>query len=169
MFSIGDKILYPMHGAGIIEKIDTKEVLGVTRDYFILKLAAGNLDVMVPVEMCEEVGVRHIIEAEDVQEVYDTLKSDSTEMPKNWNRRLRENMELLKSGNILKVAQVVRNLIRFDYEKRLSTGEKKMLNNARQILESEVALATGMDIESTRTKVENIILEKEMAADREQL
>ncbi|SFE43350.1 transcriptional regulator, CarD family [Peptostreptococcaceae bacterium pGA-8] len=169
MFSIGDKILYPMHGAGIIEKIDTKEVLGVTRDYFILKLAAGNLDVMVPVEMCEEVGVRHIIEAEDVQEVYDTLKSDSTEMPKNWNRRLRENMELLKSGNILKVAQVVRNLIRFDYEKKLSTGEKKMLNNARQILESEVALATGMDIESTRTKVENIILEKEMAADREQL
>ncbi|MDD7511081.1 MAG: CarD family transcriptional regulator [Peptostreptococcaceae bacterium] len=169
MFSIGDKILYPMHGAGIIEKIDTKEVLGVTRDYFILKLAAGNLDVMVPVEMCEEVGVRHIIEAEDVQEVYDTLKSDSTEMPKNWNRRLRENMELLKSGNILKVAQVVRNLIRFDYEKKLSTGEKKMLNNARQILESEVALATGMDIESTRSKVENIILEKEMAADREQL
>ncbi len=169
MFSIGDKILYPMHGAGIIEKIDTKEVLGVTRDYFILKLAAGNLDVMVPVEMCEEVGVRHIIEAEDVKEVYDTLKSDSTEMPKNWNRRLRENMELLKSGNILKVAQVVRNLIRFDYEKKLSTGEKKMLNNARQILESEVALATGMDIESTRTKVENIILEKEMAADREQL
>ena len=169
MFSIGDKILYPMHGAGIIEKIDTKEVLGVTRDYFILKLAAGNLDVMVPVEMCEEVGVRHIIEAEDGQEVYDTLKSDSTEMPKNWNRRLRENMELLKSGNILKVAQVVRNLIRFDYEKKLSTGEKKMLNNARQILESEVALATGMDIESTRSKVENIILEKEMAADREQL
>ncbi len=169
MFSIGDKILYPMHGAGIIEKIDTKEVLGVTRDYFILKLAAGNLDVMVPVEMCEEVGVRHIIEAEYVKEVYDTLKSDSTEMPKNWNRRLRENMELLKSGNILKVAQVVRNLIRFDYEKKLSTGEKKMLNNARQILESEVALATGMDIESTRTKVENIILEKEMAADREHL
>ncbi len=140
MFVIGDKVVYPMHGAGIIENIENKEVLGETRSYYILHIPYGNMQVMIPVANSDQVGIRPIVSSDKVDEVYKLLHEGSTEMDENWNRRFRENMEKLKSGDILEVAEVVRNLIRVDRIKKLSTGEKKMLANARQILVSEIVL-----------------------------
>ena len=158
MFKIGDKILYPMHGAGIIERIDQIEALGEMQDYYVLKLAVGNLDVMVPISSSEEVGIRHIVSEEFLKKVYGVLSGESSKMPKNWNRRYRENMDLLKTGDILNTAQVVRNLLRVDRVKKLSTGEKKMLKNARQILESEIVLVEGKTPNEVSNKVESKIM-----------
>ncbi|NLP29554.1 MAG: CarD family transcriptional regulator [Clostridiales bacterium] len=157
MFSIGDKIVYPMHGAGIIEQIEEKKILGETREYYILRVPYGDMKIMIPVESCEEVGIRSIISREQLSEVIELLKSDSTEMSDNWNRRNRENMELLKTGDIFKVAEVVRNLIRTDRCKKLSTGEKKMLTNAKQILISEFILASGMTREEADELIESTV------------
>ena len=134
MFDIGDKVVYPMHGAGIIEKIEEKEVLGETRSYYILHIPYGNMQVMVPVGSADQAGVRPIVSPDKIEEVYDLLRAASSEMDENWNRRFRENMELLKSGDIACVAEVVRNLMRVERVKKLSTGEKKMLANAKQFL-----------------------------------
>ncbi|MCQ4635574.1 CarD family transcriptional regulator [Anaerovorax odorimutans] len=145
MYTIGDKIVYPMHGAGVIEQIEEKEILGEQREYYVLKVPCGDMKIMIPVDSSDEIGVRNIISAEEIKTVLSVLADVSSEMPHNWNRRYRENMEKLKTGDAVEVAEVVRNLTRTDREKKLSTGEKKMLTNARQILLSEMVLAGGMD------------------------
>lgn len=152
MYAIGDKILYPMHGAGIVETIEEKEILGELRQYYILGVSWGDMKMMIPVETSEEIGVRYIISAEQIQDVISVLNADTSEMSNNWNRRYRENMDKLKTGDILQTAEVVRNLIRTERNKKLSAGEKKMLANARQILQSELVLAGNMD-ESSACKL----------------
>lgn len=145
MYAIGDKILYPMHGAGIVETIEEKEILGELRKYYVLKVSWGDMKMMIPVDTSDDIGVRYIISKDDIDEVVKVLQSETSEMSGNWNRRYRENMEKMKTGDILQVAEVVRNLIRTEREKKLSAGEKKMLVNARQILQSELILAGNMD------------------------
>lgn len=145
MFFVGDKIVYPMHGAGIIEEIEEKEILGQNRKYYILRVPCGEMKIMIPVDNCQEIGVRSIITIQEMESVIEYLKEDSTEMNSNWNRRYRENMEKMKTGDVYSVAEIVRNLTRTDREKKLSTGEKKMLSNAKQILVSEMALVMDMD------------------------
>lgn len=144
MFSIGDKVVYPMHGAGTIQNIEEKEVLGETRAYYILRIPYGNLQVMVPVKGSDAAGLRPIVSEEEVSCVLDVLAAESTPMDENWNRRYRENMDKLRSGDPAKVAEVIRNLMRVERAKRLSTGEKKLLANARQILASEIVLVRGV-------------------------
>ena len=144
MFSIGDKVVYPMHGAGTIQNIEEKEVLGETRGYYILRIPYGNLQVMVPVQGSDAAGLRPIVSEEAVQDVLGVLSAESTPMDENWNRRYRENMDKLRSGDPAKVAEVIRNLMRVERAKRLSTGEKKLLANARQILASEIVLVRGV-------------------------
>ncbi|MBO5517359.1 MAG: CarD family transcriptional regulator [Firmicutes bacterium] len=144
MFSIGDKVVYPMHGAGTIQNIEEKEVLGETRAYYILRIPYGNLQVMVPVKGSDVAGLRPIVSEEEVCGVLDVLSAESTPMDENWNRRYRENMDKLRSGDPAKVAEVIRNLMRVERAKRLSTGEKKLLANARQILASEIVLVRGV-------------------------
>lgn len=145
MFKIGDKVVYPMHGAGVIEAIEEKEVLGEKRKYYILRLPIGDMKVMIPITSCSEVGLRGIIDREEVPTVMHVLEGQTTVMSTNWNRRYRANLEKIKSGDIYEVAEVVRNLLSRDKEKGLSSGERKMLENARQILISELALATEME------------------------
>jgi len=145
MFVIGDRIVYPMHGAGVIEQIEEKLILGESRRYYILRVPCGDMKIMIPIESCNEIGVRGIISVEQVTEVIEVLSAQTTEMSNNWNRRYRENMEKLKTGDIYNVAEVVRNLMRTDKEKKLSTGEKKMLSNAKQILISEIILVKDID------------------------
>lgn len=145
MFTIGDKIVYPMHGAGIIEEIEEKKILGETRKYYVLRVPCGDMKIMIPIESCEGVGVRTVMSETELSGVLSTLTHQSTEMSTNWNRRYRENMEKLKTGDPFEVAEVVRNLTRLDREKRLSTGEKKMLSNAKQILQSEIILVRELD------------------------
>ena len=149
MFNVGDKIVYPMHGAGVIDAIEEKDILGEKQAYYILKMP-GEVKVMVPTAKAEEIGVRSIIDKSSAEKVFRVLESDETEMSMNWNKRYRDNMDKTKSGDIYKVADVVRNLSFKQKEKGLSTGEKKMLNNAKQILVSELVLtehATQDEIE----------------------
>ena len=136
MFSIGDKVVYPMQGAGIIEKIESQHILGEDRDYFVLKSPYSDMKIMIPVKTYMQTGVRAIISAEEVDAVVEVLKGPSTKMNSNWNRRYRENMDRLKTGDAEEVAGVVRNLVRIERVKSLSAGEKKLLTNALRILAS---------------------------------
>lgn len=149
MFEIGDKIVYPMHGAGTIENIELKEILGKKREYFIMKMPIGEMKVMIPIDNMQEVGVREIISKEEMEEVITILKGDKGKMPQNWNRRFRLNMDKIKSGDIYEIAAVVRNLMLLDKEKGLSTGERKMLNDAKQMLISEMVLVCELTLEET--------------------
>ena len=156
MFNVGDKIVYPMHGAGTIDAIEEKDILGEKQNYYIIKMP-GEVKVMVPISKADDVGVRGIIDKEEAGKVLQVLEADETEMPNNWNKRYKENMEKMKSGNIYEVADVVRNLSYKQKEKGLSTGEKKMLNNAKQILVSELVLAEHASEDEVENLVENKI------------
>lgn len=157
MYKIGDKVVYPMHGAGIIEEIEEKTILGELRKYYVLNVPCGDIKIMIPVDKCQEIGVRKVICDSYVTEVITVLGGPTSEMSSNWNRRYRENMEKLKTGNIIEVAEVVRNLLRTEREKHLSTGEKKMLSNAKQILLSEIILAEGINYEEADKLVDDAI------------
>ena len=152
MFNIGDKVVYPMHGAGVIQDIEEKNILGEKTAYYIIKMP-GEVKVMVPTAKAEEIGMRNIIDGETASKVFQVLETDSTEMSLNWNKRYRDNMEKMKSGDIYEVADVVRNLSFKQKERGLSTGEKKMLLNAKQILVSELTLAEN----SNKDQMEELI------------
>ena len=156
MFNVGDKIVYPMHGAGTIDAIEEKNILGENQAYYIIKMP-GEVKVMVPTAKAEEIGVRNVIGKEDAEKVISILGEDETEMSQNWNKRYRDNMEKMKSGNIFEVADVVRNLSFKQKEKGLSTGEKKMLSNAKQILVSELVLAEHASQEEVEQLIDNKI------------
>lgn len=154
MFKVGDKVVYPMHGAGVIEAIEEKEVLGARQRYYVMRLPIGDLKVMIPTDNVGEIGIRGIIDDRMVEEVFDVLKGDKTKMSQNWNKRYRANLEKIRSGDILEVAEVVRNLSIRDREKGLSSGERKMLDNARQILVSELVLAKSSDQDTIFDEIE---------------
>ena len=156
MFNVGDKVVYPMHGAGVIVSIEEKDILGEKQSYYILKMP-GEVKVMIPTIKAETVGVRNIIDKASAEEVINVLGKDETEMDKNWNKRYRDNMDKMKSGDIYEIADVVRNLSFKQKEKGLSTGEKKMLSNAKQILVSELVLAEHASQEEVEQLVENKI------------
>ena len=145
MFAVGDNIVYPMHGAGTIEAIDDRELDGEKCQYYVLLIPQNGIRIMIPVGKATQIGVRRVIKKSEFNGVNETLRGESTEMAKIWNRRYRDNLEKLKTGKINHVAEVVRDLMRVDHEKRLSTGEKKMLSNAKQILISELILACGKE------------------------
>ena len=158
MFNVGDKVVYPMHGAGTIDAIEEKDILGEGKKqaYYILKMP-GEVKVMIPTAKAEEIGVRNIINKENANKVFQILEANETEMSNNWNKRYRDNMEKMKSGDIYEVADVVRNLSFKQKEKGLSTGEKKMLGNAKQILVSELVLAEHASQEEVENLIENKI------------
>lgn len=156
MFNVGDKIVYPMHGAGTIDSIEEKDILGEKQAYYIIKMP-GEVKVMVPTAKAEEIGVRNIIDKESAGKVIQILEENETEMSNNWNKRYRDNMEKMKSGDIYEIADVVRNLAFKQKEKGLSTGEKKMLNNAKQILVSELVLAEHASQDDVEKLIDNKI------------
>ncbi|MBC7764925.1 MAG: CarD family transcriptional regulator [Hyphomonadaceae bacterium] len=145
MFKIGDKIVYPMHGAGVIESIEEKEILGTRQQYYVMKMPIGEMKVMIPLSNVADIGIRAIIDADAAENVIHYFKTITTSTTANWNKRYRENMIKIKSGDIEEVAIVVKNLMLRDREKGLSTGERKMLNNAKQIFLSELLLAKNQE------------------------
>ncbi len=145
MFNVGDKIVYPMHGAGVIESIEEREILGQKQNYYVMKMPVGDMKVMIPTLNVDGIGIREVIGSCDVDKVYEILQDQNVNVTNNWNKRYRENMSKIKSGNIYEVADVVRSLMIREREKGLSTGERKMLNSAKQILVSELVLAGGAD------------------------
>lgn len=157
MFDKGDRVVYPNHGAGTIVDVEVKEILGEEKKYYIMELPIGEMRVMIPVHKVEEIGIRDVIDEEEAENVFHLLKGEKSKMSQNWNRRYRANMEKLKTGDIYEVVEVVRNLTIRDMEKGLSTGEKKMLSNARKILISELVLAKDMTEEEVVDKIDNIL------------
>lgn len=157
LFNVGDKVVYPMHGAGIIEAIEEKEILGEKKKYYIMRIPIGDMKVMIPMGSVDEIGLREVVDNKAIDDVLGILKNDQTNMSTNWNRRYRANLDKMKSGDIYEIADVVRNLMIRDQEKGLSTGERKMLDNAKQILISELALAKELKQEDAFALLDNII------------
>ncbi|MZP30228.1 CarD family transcriptional regulator [Heliobacterium undosum] len=141
MFAIGDKVVYPMHGAGVIEAVEEREVLGEKRQYYVLRLSLGDMRILVPSGQISEIGLRQVIDAIEADQVMSLLQTRKSVMSNNWHRRYRANLDKMKSGDVYAVAEVVSNLIHRNQEKGLSTGERRMLENAKQILVSELVLA----------------------------
>lgn len=156
MFNVGDRVLYPMHGAGIIESIEEKKILGAWKKYYVMKLPLGEMKVLIPIDSTIQVGLRGVIEEEEVSKVFVVLQGDQPEMSTNWNRRYRTHLDKIKSGNIYELAEVVRNLMLRDREKGLSTGESKMLDTARQILVSELILVQNLEQTEIVDKLNNV-------------
>ena len=157
MFQVGDKIVHPMHGAGVIDSIVQKKVTGVVRDYYILKLPLNGMLVMIPTQSSDEIGVRPIVEEEEADRVIAAIPGIDIQMDANWNRRYRENMLRLKSGDLLEVARVVKGLVRRDGERGLSTGERKMLHSAKQILISEIVLSQDSSYEAVEARIDSAL------------
>ena len=145
MFKVGDKVVYPHHGAGTVVKKEQREVLGAKREYLTIKILHNDMTVNVPCENAEKVGLRRVIDEQMVEKVLKALQGSGTVMPKNWNRRFKHNRDKMKTGDIFELAEVVRNLSLRDHEKGLSTGEKQMFVKAKKILASELMYAKAMD------------------------
>jgi transcriptional regulator, CarD family len=157
MFQVGDKVVYPMHGAGIIESIEEREVLGEIRKYYVMHLPVGNMKVFVPLNSVGSLGLRDVIDRSQVETVLAVLQSENVPTTLAWNRRYRANLEKIKSGDILEVAEVVRSLSYREKEKGLSTGEKKMYENACQILVSELVLAEASKEDDIRRWLDKVL------------
>jgi CarD family transcriptional regulator len=140
-FTVGETVVYPHHGAALIEEIKTRTIRGVDKTYLKLRVAQGDLTIEVPADNVDLVGVRDVVGKEGLDEVFEVLRAPYTEEPTNWSRRYKANVEKIASGDVIKVAEVVRDLSRRDTDRGLSAGEKRMLARARQILVSELALA----------------------------
>lgn len=162
MYNLGDKVVYPMHGAGIIESVEEKEILGQTKNYYVLKMPIGEIKLMIPVDNVKSIGLRNVIEKDCVDEIIGILKESAVLNDSNWNKRFRDNMLKMKTGNIYEVAQVVRDLTFRDRERGLSTGEKKMLMSAKQMIVSEITLSTNGDGDKIQIYIDDIINENEI-------
>ncbi len=157
MFNIGDNIVYPMHGAGTIDAIEEKDILGEKRKYYIMKMP-GEVKLMIPTAKAEDLGVRNIINSDGANKVLQILSQNETEMSDNWNKRYKDNLEKMKTGDVYEIADIVRNLCFKQKEKgTLSTGEKKMLNDAKVILVSELSLVEKSSTEEIEKLIDNKI------------
>lgn len=159
MFDIGDKVVYPMHGAGVIESIEEQEILGEKQKYYVMRLPVGDMKVMVPMKNVKTIGLRGVVDENTVQEVLNRMRLQKESDTTNWNRRYRANLDKMRSGDIYEVADVVRSLMLRDEEKGLSTGERKMLDNAKQILISELVLVKNMKEEQVFELIDDIYME----------
>lgn len=160
MFNVGDKVVYPHHGAGVVERVETKTIEGEKTKYFILSLCGGDLRITVPECSTEEVGLRSVIPRREVKSVFEVLNQEQSQMPTNWNHRYKNNREKIRSGDVYQVAEVVRNLSIRELEKGLSTGEKRMLNQARQILLSEIVYVLNINSEKATSMLEEVFSQR---------
>ena len=156
-FKVGETVVYPHHGAALIEAIETRIIKGEERTYLVLKVAQGDLTVRVPADNVDLVGVRDVVDSAGLDRVFNVLRQPYTEEPTNWSRRYKANLEKLASGDVIKVAEVVRDLYRRDLDRGLSAGEKRMLAKAKQILISELALAERTDEEKAAVLLDEVL------------
>ena len=157
MYKVGDKVVYPHHGAGTVVKKEKRTILGQEREYLTIKILHNDMTVNVPTENAEKVGLRWVIGLDAVEVVVKALSGESTEMPKNWNRRFKHNRDKMKTGDIFELAEVVRNLSLRDHEKGLSTGEKQMYVKAKKILASELMYAKSMTEDEAHAWLEEVL------------
>jgi len=164
LYKVGDKVVYPHHGAGTVVKKEKREVLGEKREYLTIKILHNDMTVNVPADNAERVGLRKVIDEEAVKKVVKYLTSGGTEMPKNWNRRFKHNRDKMKTGDIFELAEVVRNLAIREQDKGLSTGEKQMYTRAKKILASEMMYALDKDEEQAEAYLDEILQRSPLAA-----
>ncbi len=145
MYSVGDKIVYPMYGAGVIEELENMEIDGSSQVYYVMYIPTGNLKIKVSAGKADNIGLRQVYEKDQVTEMIKSAKSEPIEMAENWNQRYKENLEKIKSGNLTEVSIVFRNLLYRERERGLSSAEKKMLTTAKQIIISELILSQNVE------------------------
>lgn len=159
MFGIGDLVVHPMHGAGVIDDIVQEKVAGVTKEYYVFKMPVGGLILKIPTSNSQAIGIRSIISFEEAEAFFEGLASLEVESNSNWNKRYQENLTRLKSGNLNEVARVVKGLMRRESRRGLSTGERKMLHSAKQIIISEIALVEGGDYSTVEARLDRAIMQ----------
>jgi CarD family transcriptional regulator len=159
-FEVGDNVVYPHHGAGVVLKKETRDMMGESRDYLTIKILHNEMTVMVPCENAHLAGLRRVINDEQVRRVIEVLTGEVSEMPKNWNRRFKYNREKIKTGDVFELAEVVRNLAIREWEKGLSTGEKQMYTRAKKILASEFMYALDKDEEGAEEYIDELLEER---------
>ncbi len=157
MYKVGDKVVYPHHGAGTVVKKESREILGQKREYLTIKILHNDMTVNVPSENADQVGLRKVIDEDLVSKVLKALTGNGTVMPKNWNRRFKHNRDKMKTGDIYELSEVVRNLAIRDFQKGLSTGEKQMFTRAKKILSSELMYALDMDEEEAESYLDDLL------------
>ena len=150
MFSVGDLVAHPLHGAGTICEIEQKRIDGKNKDYYVMLIPSGSMRIMIPVDGCEAVGLRPIIDSVRAEEILEQIPLLEVVEDSSWNKRYRENMLRIRSGNLLEVAAVVKSLVVRESDRGLSTCERKMLHSAKQIMISEIVLC----LDSTYSEVE---------------
>lgn len=157
MFQVGDKVVHPMHGAGVIDSIVQRKVAGQVQEYYQLKLSVGNMVVMVPTDNTGEIGMRPVVSGARAEELMSKMEGIKVDMPQKWNQRYQENLVRLKSGDLLEVARVVKGLRRREGQRGLSNGERKMLHTAKQILISELVLAQSLPYETVESSIDTVL------------
>ncbi len=157
MFRKGDTVVHPEHGAAVIQELREKEFLGEKRTYLVLRVAYGDLTLLIPVDSTEQVGLRQVVSKNEVKKVLKVLTEDESSMAANWSRRFKNNMEKLHSGDPYQVAEVLRNLAIREREKGLSAGEKRMILKARQILISELSYATAKTEDEAEAMIDEVL------------
>ena len=157
MYRVGTKVVYPTHGVGLVEAIERKEVSGGRQSFYILRIIGSGMTIMVPTKNAKRVGLREVIEPSEIPKVIAILKKNDLEISPNWNRRFKDNLERIKTGSLYEVALVLRKLVLLQKERNLSFGEKKMLENVRRLIVSEISHASGVDQEKARVLVERAV------------
>ena len=160
MFSIGDLVVHPMHGAGVIDDTVRERVAGTTKEYYVFKMPMGGLILKIPTENSQAIGIRKVISKAEADELLEEIPAIAVEHNANWNKRYQENLLRLKSGDLREVAQVIKGLMRRDTLRGLSTGERKMLHSAKQIMISELVLVLGSDYKSVEGQLDHVMSQK---------
>jgi len=161
MFSIGDLVVHPMHGAGMIDDIVREKIAGVSKEYYVFKMPAGGLVLKIPVSTSQVIGLRNIMSREEARSLWEAIPSLPIEATANWNKRYQENLSRLKSGNLYEVAGVIKSLMCRELAKGLSTGERKMLHNAKQIIISEIVLVEECEYRDAERRLDSAMMQKQ--------
>ena len=156
MFEIGDKIVYPMHGAGVIVEKTLKTILGVEKEYYILSIPVGEIKISVPIDKINDMGIRTIVDESEIGDILSTLKLEDVEINSNWNARYRENLEKLRLGELKDIAEVFRDLYTLDLDRGLSMAEKKLLHSSKKMLISELSVVEGKKVAEVEKNLENL-------------
>lgn len=165
MLNIGDVVVYPMHGAGVISAIEENEVNGEKKSYYVLEMPMSSLKVMLPIDHLDKIGLRDVIEKEKVEEVRQVLASKPDRMQGSWNKRFHANLARMKSGDIMDVAAVARNLSLQDRRRKISSGERRLMDLSRQILVSELTFACESTPEKMMAWMDDILSHQEPSGD----
>lgn len=158
MYLVGDKVVHPMHGAGVIEEITEERLAGKRASYYVFRMPVGGLVLKIPTENCGMIGVRALSSLEEIQRVLEMIPGLDAEMTTNWNHRYRENMSRIKSGDLVEVARVIKGLMWRDAQRGLSNGERKMLHSAKQILISEIVLVQDVAYQEAERSINEVMM-----------